>query len=147
MYNEYKEPNVVYMDLVKAATGATKPAVQADTIVLSMDDFTQLLAQVENMTREIQKLTKEFDAVTKVGKQMIEQQTLMQYPKLDAHQPQAVPGLQDCRQFGRFGQGIGPNTSNSYASMVPYQNQPNTIFGNQTTTSNMNAAQLPQYKG
>jgi len=86
MYNEnYKEPNVVYMDLVKAATGVTKPTVQADTIVLSMEDFTLLLAHVENMTREIQKLTKEFDAVTKAGKQMIEQQTLMQYPKLSSY--------------------------------------------------------------
>jgi uncharacterized membrane protein len=83
MYNEnYKEPNVVYMDLVKAASGAVKPFVQPTSIVLSVDDFTQLLAHVENMTREIQKLTKEFDAVTKAGKAMIEQQTLMQYPKL-----------------------------------------------------------------
>jgi len=86
MYNEnYKEPNVVYMDLVKAATGVAKPSCAPTSIVLSMDDFTQLLAQVENMTREIQKLTKEFDAVTKAGKQMIEQQTLMQYPKLSSY--------------------------------------------------------------
>ena len=87
MYNEnYKEPNVVYMDLVKAATGATKPIVQPTSIVLSMEDFTQLLAHIENMTREIQKLTKEFDAVTKAGKAMIEQQTLMQYTRL-YHKP------------------------------------------------------------
>jgi len=121
MYNEnYKEPNVVYMDLVKAATGATKPIELNTTIVLTMDDFTQLLAHVENMTREIQKLTKEFDAVTKAGKQMIEQQTLMQYPKLYANQPQ----LQDYSKLGGIGHGIGLNTSNSYgAANITAQNQ------------------------
>ena len=106
MYNEnYKEPNVVYMDLVKAATGAAKPSCAPTSIVLSMDDFTQLLAQVENMTREIQKLTKEFDAVTKAGKQMIEQQTLMQYPKLYASQPQAI-----MKYHGEFANLEGINT-------------------------------------
>ena len=111
MYNEYKEPNVVYMDLVKAATGAAKPSCAPTSIVLSMDDFTQLLAQVENMTREIQKLTKEFDAVTKAGKQMIEQQTLMQYPKLSSYE-EIQKMEQDYRQLG----GFGPNISNSYGS-------------------------------